>query len=104
MEAVDKPAKTYPVPTLDIPVVPRSHGGARPMLRKLRERRHLALLAALVLLAVIEPLAVDFSVGIQIIGGIVVVAINLGVFLIVFEQRWERRLALVMVAAILCGN
>ncbi len=74
------------------------------MIRKVRERRHLALLMALVVAAVVEPLSVDFSAGTQIIGGIVVVTITLGVFLIVFERRWERRLAFVMVAFILGGN
>jgi voltage-gated potassium channel len=73
-------------------------------MRKLREQRHLVLLVALVVAAVVEPLSVDFSVGTQIIGGFVVVTITLGVFLIVFEKRWERRLACVMVAFILGGN
>jgi voltage-gated potassium channel len=74
------------------------------MMKVLRERKHLALLAALVVAAVLEPLSVNLSVGTQIIGGIIVVTINLGVFLIVFEQRWERRLALVMVVSIWAGN
>src|SRR6266542_2255287 len=87
-----------------LPVFLRSHFGAQHMIRKVRERRHLALLMALVVAAVVEPLSVDFSAGTQIIGGIVVVTITLGVFLIVFERRWERRLAFVMVAFILGGN
>jgi voltage-gated potassium channel len=74
------------------------------MIRKVRERRHLALLIALVVAAVVEPLSIDFSLGTQIVGGIVVVTITLGVFLIVFEGRSERRLAFVLVPLILGGN
>jgi voltage-gated potassium channel len=73
-------------------------------MRKVREQRHLILLVALVVAAVVEPLSIDFSLGTQIIGGSVVVTITLGVFLIIFEKRWERRLACVMVAFILGGN
>src|SRR5262249_14664722 len=40
----------------------RFHAGARHMVKKLRERTHLVLLVALVLAAVVEPLAIDFSV------------------------------------------
>jgi len=74
------------------------------MLKKVHARKHLALLVALVVAAVIEPLSIDFSLGAQIVGALVVVTITLGVFLIVFEERWERRLACVMVAFILAGN
>jgi hypothetical protein len=74
------------------------------MLKKLHARKHLALLVALVVAAVIEPLSIDFSLGAQIVGALVVVTITLGVFLIVFEKPWERRLACVMVAFILGGN
>jgi len=45
-------------------------------MKVLRERKHLALLAALVVAAVLEPLSVNLSVGTQIIGGIIVVTIT----------------------------
>src|SRR5947199_1841302 len=87
-----------------LPGFRRIHNGTRHMIRKLRERRHLALLVVLVVAAVVEPLSVGFSVATQIIGGIIVITINLGVFLIIFEKRWERRLALAMIASILGSN
>jgi hypothetical protein len=47
---------------------------------------------------------VNLSKGIQITGGIIVAMVNLSVFLIIFAQRWEQRLALFMVVSLLAGN
>ena len=68
------------------------------MIRELREWKYLALLAGLLIAGVIEPLAADWSDRTQILASFIVVGINLGVFLVIFEQRWERWLAFFLVA------
>ena len=68
------------------------------MIRELREWKYLALLAGLLIAGVIEPLAADWSDRTQILASFIVVGINLGVFLVIFEQRWERGLAFFLVA------
>jgi voltage-gated potassium channel len=66
-------------------------------MRSLRERKHEALLAALIAGAALEPLSVSFSEKTQIVGGVTAVLIYIGVVLVVFERRWEQRVALVLI-------
>jgi len=73
-------------------------------MRGLRERKHLALLVAVVVAAVMEPLAVSWSKSTQISGGAIVAVINLGVLLVVFDQRWERWLAVFLLVPVLASN
>ena len=74
------------------------------MIRGLRERKHLALLIALVVAAVMEPLAADWSERSRIFTGAIVAVVNLGVLLVVFDQRWERWLACFLLAPVLASN
>jgi hypothetical protein len=66
-------------------------------MRSLREWKHAALLAALVVLAVLEPLSVDLSERIAIARGTIAALLYLGVLLVIFERRGERRAALLLV-------
>jgi Ion channel len=70
----------------------------------LRAWKHLALLAALVVAAVVEPLVGSWSTRTQVFVNVIVVGVNLGVFLVVFEQRWERWLAFFLVAPVLASG
>jgi hypothetical protein len=70
----------------------------------LRAWKHLALLAALVVAAVVEPLVGSWSTRTQVLVNVIVVGVNLGVFLVVFEQRWERWLAFFLVAPLLASG
>src|SRR5215471_18973177 len=74
------------------------------MLSGLRERKYLVLLAAMVLLATTEPLSVNWPESARIAGNVVVVAINVGILLVVFEKRWERRLAVLLVTFLIAAN
>ena len=74
------------------------------MIKGLRERKYSALLAALVLAAVVEPLSASWGEAPQIVGGMIVAVINLGVFLAVFEHRWHRRVAFFMVVLLFASN
>ena len=74
------------------------------MLRGFGEWKHLALLAALVVGALVEPLSFNWTESTQIIGGVVVLIINIPVLLVVFEERWERGLALFLLAPLLAAN
>lgn len=74
------------------------------MIRSIREWKHLALLAALVAAAILEPLSVDWSEHTQIIGEIIAASINVAVLLVIFERRWERGLALVLVSCAFAAN
>jgi hypothetical protein len=74
------------------------------MIRGLRERKHLALLVGLVAAGVVEPLSVDWSESARVIGSTAVVVINVGVLLAVFEERWERGLALLLLASLFIAN
>ena len=56
------------------------------MMRGLGEWKYLALLAALVVAAILEPLSVNWTENTQIIGGVVVLVLNVPVFLVVFED------------------
>jgi voltage-gated potassium channel len=70
----------------------------------LRRWKYLALLAALLLAAVGEPLLTDWSERTRILAGMIVAAVNLGVLLVVFDQRWERWLALFLLVPVLGSN
>jgi len=73
-------------------------------MKGLRERKHLALLAALVVAAVLEPLVADWSERSRVVASVIVVVVNLGVLLVVFDQRWERWLAFLLVAPVLASG
>ena len=74
------------------------------MMSGLRERKYLLLLAALVLLATLEPLSVNWAESVRIAGNAVVVAINVGILLVVFEERWARRLAVLLLTFLIAAN
>ena len=63
-------------------------------MRRIRQWKHLALLIALVVVEVLEPLTAHWSERTQILGGIIATLINIAVLLVVFERRWVRSLAL----------
>jgi hypothetical protein len=74
------------------------------MIRGFGEWKHLALLAAVVVAGIVEPLSFNWTESAQIIGGVVVLVINVPVLLVVFEERWERRLALCLLAPLCAAN
>jgi Ion channel len=63
-------------------------------LSRLRDRRHLALLVAIVVMSVLQPSLVHWSVRTRTLGDAVFVAVAVAVFLTVFEQRRDRWAAL----------
>ena len=71
---------------------------------ELRKWKYLALLAALLLTAFMEPLVAYWSERTRIFAGLFLFAVNLGVLLVVFNRRWERWLALVLVIPVLASN
>ncbi len=73
-------------------------------LNRLRERRHSALLVAIVVMSVLEPSLVHLGVRTRVVGDIVLAAVAISVFLIVFEQRWERLTAVVLAFPGFAGN
>ena len=74
------------------------------MIRGLLEWKHSALLTGLLITGVIEPLSADWSEHTRLLGGLILFGVNLGLLLIVFDQRWERWLAFVLLAPILVSN
>ena len=74
------------------------------MIRGLLEWKHSALLTGLLITGVIEPLSADWSEHTRLLGGLIVFGVNLGLLLIVFDQRWERWLAFVLLPPILVSN
>ena len=74
------------------------------MMRGLGEWKHLALLTALVVAAILEPLSFNWTESTQIIGGVVVLMINIPVLLVVFEERWERGLAFFLLTPLFAAN
>ena len=74
------------------------------MMRGLREWKYLALLVALVVAAILEPLSVTWTESAQIIGGVAVLMLNVPVFLVVFETRWERGVAFCLLAPLVAAN
>src|SRR5215470_302259 len=74
------------------------------MIRGLGEWKHLVLLATLVVAAVLEPVSVDWSENARIAGTFSIVALNVVVLLAVFEKRWERTLALVLLISVFAAG
>jgi Ion channel len=74
------------------------------MMRGLREWKYLALLVALVVAAILEPLSVTWPESAQIIGGLAVLVLNVPVFLVVFEARWERGVAFGLLPPLVAAN
>jgi voltage-gated potassium channel len=73
-------------------------------MRGVRERKYLLLLAALLVAAVMEPLVADWSEHTRIIAAVTVSIVNLSVLLVVFGQRWQRWLAVFLLAPALASN
>ena len=74
------------------------------MMRGLGEWKYLALLAALVVAAILEPLSFHWPESAQIIGGVVVLMIDVPVLLVVFEERWERGVAFFLLTPLFAAN
>ena len=70
----------------------------------LLEQKYLVLLAALLLTAFVEPLASHWSARNRIFAGAFLVAVNIGILLVVFNQRWERWLAFALVIPALASR
>jgi hypothetical protein len=75
--------------------------GAAHGITGLRERKHLILLATLLLAGVMEPVITDWRERTRVLAAAMIVVINLGVFFVIFDQRWERWLAFLLVALVL---
>ena len=73
-------------------------------MNSVRQWKHLALLLVLVVAGIMEPLAVHWRESTQILGGVLAALINIGVLLVVFEQRWVRGLASLWVVCIFTAN
>src|SRR5262245_61765148 len=82
----------------NLPAFHRSLSGVRRMIRGFAEWKHLALLVALVVAGILEPLSVSWPESARIIAGTVVFVVNVPVFLVIFEERRERGLALCLLA------
>src|SRR5215475_1842897 len=92
-----------PLPS-NLPVFHRSLSGGRRMTRGLGEWKHMALLIALVIAAILEPLSFHWTESTQIIGGVAVLVLTVPVFLVVFEERWERGLAFFLLTPLFAAN
>jgi hypothetical protein len=57
------------------------------MMKKLLERKHLMLLAVLLMVALVEPMLADRSEHSRIFSAVVAALVNLGVLLVIFDQR-----------------
>jgi hypothetical protein len=64
----------------------------------------LLLLAALLLAAVMEPLFMHWSERTRVVAGVFIIGVNVGVLLVIFEQRWERWLAFLLVIPVLASG
>lgn len=82
----------------------RTAAGSRPWLRWLRERKHLLLLVAIVGLQAAHPMLSHWSAHTRILGDTIFAAVAVGLFLVVFEQRWERWLAFGLASPGLAAN
>jgi Ion channel len=71
--------------------------GAHHGITWLLEQKYLILLAALLLTAFVEPLVAHWSARARIFAGAFFAAVDLGILLVVFNQRWERWLAFALV-------
>jgi len=74
------------------------------MMRRLREWKYLALLVAFMVAAILEPLSVTWTERAQIIGAAAVLVLNVPVYLVVFEARWERGLAFGLLQPLVAAN
>ena len=61
-------------------------------------------MAALLLTAFVEPLVAHWSARARIFAGAFLFAVNLGILLVVFNQRWERWLAFALVIPVLAST
>ena len=71
---------------------------------RLLEQKYLVLLAALLLTAFVEPLVAHWSARTRIVASAFLFAVNLGILLVVFSQRWERWFAFVLVIPALASS
>ena len=69
------------------------------MSNSLRAWKHVALLAALVAVALLEPLALDVSERVAIGVGAATLLVYVVVLLAVFENRWEQRMSLFLIGS-----
>lgn len=82
--------------------VNRTVAGSR--LKQIRDWRHLELLVAIIVLLVLQPLVAYLGVLARVLSDAAMVAVGIGLFAVVFDQHWERRLALLLVLPALVGN
>ena len=68
-------------------------------MKKLLEQKHLVLLTLLALVVLVEPMLADWSERSLIFSAVVGALVNLGVLLVIFDQRWERWLAVFLLFA-----
>jgi voltage-gated potassium channel len=69
------------------------------VINSLRAWKHVALLAALVAVALLEPLALHVSEGVAIGVGVATLLVYVVVLLAVFENRWEQRMSLFLIGS-----
>ena len=69
------------------------------MINSLRAWKHVVLLAALLAVAVLEPLAVKLSEGVAIGVAALTLLVYVVVLLAVFENRWEQRMSLFLIGS-----
>ncbi|HEX7232407.1 MAG TPA: hypothetical protein VF452_18590 [Candidatus Binatia bacterium] len=74
------------------------------MTNRLRSWKYAALLAALVGISVLEPLAVNLSPRVSISLAAITLLVYLGVLLAIFENRWERRASLLLIGSAFAAN
>ena len=78
--------------------------GAHHGITGLLEQKYLVLLAALLLTAFVEPLVAHWSARNRIFASAFLFAVDLGILLVVFNQRWERWLAFALVIPALASS
>jgi hypothetical protein len=84
--------------------VNRTTAGSRLLPKWFRARKHSVLLVAIVGLQAAHPVLAHWSAHTRILGDTFFAAVAIGLFLIVFEQRWERWLAFGLVLPGLAAN
>ena len=73
-------------------------------MKGLLEQKYLVLLAALLLTAFVEPLVAHWSARIRIFADAFLFAVNIGILLVVFNERWKRWLAFALVIPALAST
>src|SRR5262245_3625475 len=73
-------------------------------MKGLHEQKYLVLLAALLLTAFVEPLVAHWSARIRIFADAFLFAVNIGILLVVFNERWKRWLAFALVIPALASS